>query len=55
MKKKKPTKIVLELELETWKRLNEVSKLSGVSKNEIINVILAIEIISNRFYNKHQK
>lgn len=49
-KKKKTTKkkLTLNLDLDTYRFLREVSTLSGISRDNVISVILSIEIIKRR-------
>ncbi len=45
MKKRKEVKIELDLDVETLKLLRKVSKMTNLSIDKVINVILSIEIV----------
>jgi hypothetical protein len=54
-KAKKKTKIEFMLDLETYDFLREVSKLSGVTRDDVINVVLATSLIREKRKDERQK
>lgn len=55
MKKNKKVKLELDLPIEDYMFLKEVSKLSGIKLDDVISVILSCRIVSEKYTKKADK
>jgi len=46
--KKRTKKISINLDLETFNRIRDVAALAGVTKDQVISVVVAIELLKRK-------